>query len=297
MRAARRPRAGRRGRSAAAPGRRRPTPPRAPEPRRQQAHALDVEAQPPGRLGRGLGQQDAPGCAAMRGRRELAAAGRRQRRGAAADGERRARVAGGSTPSSATSISARASASSSSVRRVGAQVARGQGARADRQRRHHVTPPATVPVTSSHEPPPTSITPMRAGRRAASVASAPGEGQLGLLLAGEDARRRCRMRRARPRRARRGCSRARIAAVPTTRTARTPCSRATRACAATIAASCGHRLGRDRARPHRGPGAGSGAPRRPRAGGRRRARPPAAGSCSCRCRRTRSSSGCHHLHR
>ena len=71
----------------------------------------------------------------------------------------------------------------------------------------------------------------------ASVASAPVKASCGLLLAGEDLDVDAARARARPRRARRGCSRRGSPRCPRRCTSLTPCSRATRACAATIAAS------------------------------------------------------------
>ena len=91
-----------------------------------------MQAQPLGRLGRGLLEQDGQD-AGDAGRLELTAAGRRQRRGAAADGEdelRRGRV-----DALERDVDLGAGVGElGELRRVGAQVARGQGPRADRHR-------------------------------------------------------------------------------------------------------------------------------------------------------------------
>ena len=99
-----------------------------------------------------------------------------------------------------------------------------------------MTPSATVPVTSSHEPPPTSITPMVPAGGLASVASAPVKASWAscspVRTSTSTPHAECTAAQSSSR-----LLAARIAAVPTTCTSLTPCWRATRACAATIAAS------------------------------------------------------------
>ena len=154
--------------------------------RRQQAHALDVQAQPLGRLGRRLGAAGRPGCAAI-------VAGASSPPPAAASDvalpptARTSSAAGGSTPSSATSISARAAASSSSAGGSERRWRVGQRPGADRQR----APPRDAVARRSRSRARRAAADVdHADRRppagCASVASAPAKASARLLLAGED---------------------------------------------------------------------------------------------------------------
>ena len=95
-------------------------------------------------------------------------------------------AAGGWMPSRATSISARTAASSSSA---GGSECRWRAASVPEpigSDVHHVTPSRTVPVTSSDDPPPTSITPIAPAGGDASVASAPAKASVASCSLAED---------------------------------------------------------------------------------------------------------------